>query len=522
MALQWQPSPLLRRFENVCVHIAYKGSMNRQAYAWFPGEGGADRVPNPPLFSRHVEFLRSESEFPNVQTWWKQEDINRTVGRRGAGPRIKVTASDLKTPRNYSASARWIPGASWFLDFSHGGTPNLWRNICHFSNSMFPFFEAAHKGQACKQPLSNVFLWQVSYDASLLGNQSYHGGMLGAILEEQRKVWSVSNGDAPKEKVRFWFDEDLFAGDTLCFHEVVVVEETNSQHRKLQLQTRASMTTAGVARGFGGDASVRWGFRRAILAHLRVHVPGPRIPTITYLSRPMGRDAKLHGRAWQLRCHVTQDVFRKLRARIFKESGYDVVRVVFERTTYAYQAEVISNTDILWAAHGAGMVHMPLLPRLAAMVEMFNCGHFSYLYANLALNLGIKYFTMQRLEPYCYQPQSLWGDTRKNISKTYAYQLHEVMPVLMQAIRYHIWQDPSPSLTGREPKCLFARKTVGATGSLPTGMSFRKYKTECEPGFGNDEAAKRHRRISSFWRSKVEPPEGNGQPGMFTRWAGLG
>lgn len=67
---------------------------------------------------------------------------------------------------------------------------------------------------------------------------------------------------------------------------------------------------------------------------------------------------------------------------------------------------MIANTDIFWASHGAGMVHLPLLPPAAVAIEMFNCGHFSYLYANLALNLGVRYFLMQRLEPYCYRPQA--------------------------------------------------------------------------------------------------------------------
>ena len=503
------------------MHIAYKGAMNRQGYAWFPGEGGAQHVPDPPLFSRHVEFLKAESQFPDVHTWWKASDVNRTVG--GRWNKVTVTASDLKKPRNYTKDARWIKGTSWFLDFSHGGTPNLWRNICHFSNSMFPFFEAAHKAQVCKLPLSNVFLWQVPYSTSLLGNTSYHGGIMGATLQEQRRVWSEVHGvKEAKEKIRVWFDEDITAGDTLCFEEVVTAREPNTQHRKINLQTRASMTTAGVARGFGGDPNVRWSFRRAILAHLRVPAPVPRVPTITYLSRPMGKDAKLHGKAWQLRCHVTIDTFRQLKSKLFREAGYNLARAVFERTTYRYQADVISNTDIFWAAHGAGMVHQPLLPALAVVVEMFNCGHFSYLYANLALHLGIKYFAMQRTEPYCYQPQSLWSDTRKNISKTYAFKMSEALPILLQAARYHLWQDPTPDLNGREPKCEVARKWVAVNGALPSGMSYRRYKIECEPGLGDSEAAKAHRRTSSQWITRQEPPGGDGRPGMYTRWAGLG
>ena len=211
----------------------------------------------------------------------------------------------------------------------------------------------------------------------------------------------------------------------MCFEEAIVVRETNPQHRKILLQTRASMSSAGVARGFGGDKAVHASFRRAVLAYLHLASPPPRVPTITYLSRPLGgKDAKLHGKAWQLRCHVTLATFRRLKNTVYRESAYILSRAIFEKTPYAFQARVISQTDIFWGAHGAGMVHIPLLPKLAVVVEMFNCGHFSSLYSNLALNLGVKYFAMQRTEPWCLTP-SLYGDTRKNMSKSYAYTYQE-------------------------------------------------------------------------------------------------
>ena len=101
---------------------------------------------------------------------------------------------------------------------------------------------------------------------------------------------------------------------------------------------------------------------------------------------------------------------------------------------------------------------------------MFNCGHFSYLYANLALHLGVRYFLMQRTEPWCYKPSSMYGDTRKNMSKTYAYTFEEAEPVLMQAVRYHMWQDPGEEVSGRESYCAAAAKILRATGALPIGM----------------------------------------------------
>ena len=233
--------------------------MNRQAYAWFANPSDGQRVPDPPLFSRHVEFLQEEAELKNVTRWWKDEDINRTVGNRWT--KTVVTASDLKNA-DHKRAARWVANTSWFLDFSHGGTPNLWRNICHFSNSLFPFFEAAYKAQVCNLPLSNVLLWQVAYSSGILSNASYHGGLLGAVLDEHRRVWSDHHGVNSGDKVRIWFDDDINAGDTLCFEEAIVVRETNLQHRKITLQTKSSMSTGGVARGFGMDREVQLAFRR--------------------------------------------------------------------------------------------------------------------------------------------------------------------------------------------------------------------------------------------------------------------
>ena len=172
------------------------------------------------------------------------------------------------------------------------------------------------------------------------------------------------------------------------------------------------------------------------------------------------------------------------------------------------------------------MVHLPLLPRDAVVIEMFNCGHFSYLYASLALNLGVRYFTMQRTEPWCYKPQSLYGDTRKNMSKTYAFTQAEAEPVLMQAVRYHMWQDPTPDVSGREPKCEAALKILRSTGALPIGMTPKRWTVECLSGLRSElgaaaasvaaaEAAK-HRAWRERPRLPTDGDAGDGSPGQYT------
>ena len=512
------PSPLLRHFENVCVHIAYKGSMNRQAYAWFHADPGsaapAAALPSPPLFSRHVEFIPSADDLRRVRTWWKPQDVNRTVGIA----KYRTSASDLSQGHR-PASVKWLRNTSWFIDVSHGGTPNLWSNICHWSNSMFPLFEAAYAGQVCRRPLQQVLLWQVPRQIWNKMPEGYHRGTIESVLEEYRRrpQWGAATPPAT-DATRFFFEEDLSAGMTICFDEVVVVREPNLQHRKIVFQTRSSMSSGGVARGFA-TRDVRFAFRRAVLSHLRIPPPEPRVPTITHLSRPFGaKDAKLHGHAWQLRCHIKPSTFRRLQGIVFRAAGYRMARAVFERTTYAYQAKVISETDIFWASHGAGMVHLPLLPKDAVAIEMFNCGHFSYLYANLALNLGVRYFTMQRTEPWCYRPQSLYGDTRKNMSKTYAFTQAEAEPILMQAVRYHLWQDPTPDVSGREPKCETALKILRATGNLPPTISPKRWSVECLSGLRTDADA----TGPPIKRRAQDPDAGDGSPGQYTRWAGLG
>ena len=190
---------------------------------------------------------------------------------------------------------------------------------------------------------------------------------------------------------------------------------------------------------------------------------------------------------------------------------------------------------------------MTLLPRLAAAVEMFNCGHFSYLYANLALNLRVRYFPMQRTQSYCYRPQSLLGDTRKNMTKTYAYTFDEAAPVLMQAIRFHYWQDPGAEVHGHESKCALAAKMLRLTGVLPAGMPVQRWEKCRKDGknFGETDVARMARAIASegnaastrrgqrkglvargFYGNedllKGRGPGGSGRPGQWTRWGGFG
>ena len=61
------------------------------------------------------------------------------------------------------------------------------------------------------------------------------------------------------------------------------------------------------------------------------------------------------------------------------------------------------------------------------------------------------------------------------MTKTYAYTFDEAAPVLMQAIRFHYWQDPGEEIHGHETKCAFAAKMLRLTGALPAGMPVQRW-----------------------------------------------
>ena len=155
---------------------------------------------------------------------------------------------------------------------------------------------------------------------------------------------------------------------------------------------------------------------------------------------------------------------------------------------------------------------------------------------------------MQRTQSYCYRPQSLLGDTRKNMTKTYAYTFEEAAPVLMQAIRFHYWQDPGEEIHGHESKCALAAKMLRLTGALPAGMPVQRWDKcrESGKGFGETDIARtargdpvsegnpaatrrgQHKRLVVRGFHGIEDPVkgrgpgGSGQPGQWTRWGGFG
>jgi len=91
----------------------------------------------------------------------------------------------------------------------------------------------------------------------------------------------------------------------------------------------------------------------------------------------------------------------------------------------------------------------------------------------------------------------------------------------------HVYQ-----VSGREKSyCDAAHKILRATGALPVGMSPNRWSSECGMlSWNNQGAISALPRVGGrgisrrgAWRPRADdPPEGDGSPGQWTRWAGQG
>ena len=162
--------------------------------------------------------------------------------------------------------------------------------------------------------------------------------------------------------------------------------------------------------------------------------PPPR-RTITLLQR-------------QKRCRLSDAAIMGVR-RIAERAGYTLQLHNFDQVPpMRKQALVVSSTNILITAHGAALTHLPLLPEGAVVLELFNCEHFAYGYANLARASQLYYEAVRRPERECQEPRDLTGDTRARMNENYAYTLDVIAPFVRRAIRYQWWFDHPSSAWG--------------------------------------------------------------------------
>lgn len=145
------------------------------------------------------------------------------------------------------------------------------------------------------------------------------------------------------------------------------------------------------------------------------------------------------GSASHQRAHVDSAALALVRQRLRRE-GFELrLAAISADTPLAAQVAAIARSRVLVSAHGAGLVHIPLLPPTAAVLELFSCGHFSYLYQHLATASGLGYFALHPPGAGCATPASMTDSLRQNLSQPYAYAAEELLPTLLQAVRYAVW-----------------------------------------------------------------------------------
>lgn len=226
----------------------------------------------------------------------------------------------------HNISALWV-------DIMHGGYPNGWNNICHWADSMFPLYIAASTGLL--RNVSDVYMWQVKRRD--FKESGVHASLLRIVLREAGAL-----------AARYHFDDDLTVGETLRFKRAVTAN----------LLVKNFFPLSGCSRGL--ESATRNRYQRQTLQWVNV-IPTEASKTILYISRARVRLENASAGA-----------------RFAKRYGFQFHRqTLHDDTPYRQQVAQLSSASILIGAHGAGLVHIPLLQPVAAVIEMFNCKHTS-------------------------------------------------------------------------------------------------------------------------------------------------
>lgn len=181
----------LRHFTDVCVKYIYRGPMSRFGLAWYE-----DSRPPPEdlVFSRHVQFASSRSPREH------REALEMSQREKATGRVLRL--------RN-----------ALFVDVSHGGMPNMWHNVCHWANILYPFYEAALLREV--RNLSDVVMWQV--DAASFERMPFQSGTLGAALAEAASERAVLHFDQGAVDATRGTGRAATHNATICFDRVTAV-----------------------------------------------------------------------------------------------------------------------------------------------------------------------------------------------------------------------------------------------------------------------------------------------------------
>ena len=289
-----------------------------------------------------------------------------------------------------------------WIDIVHGGYPNLWTDLCHWTDTMFPLFLAARDGLL--DEVTDVFMWQVS--RARFSSRGFRSALLKLVLAE-----------AKADAARVHFDEDVPIGQLVRFARFTTA---NFILPRLDMASHF----IGCARGLG-DVSTRLHYRRRTLRLMSLQIPAYEAFRVLYIRRSR-IDIANASRA----------------ASVARRGGFSYeVRSFSSRDPYRLQVEVLTRAHVLMASHGASLVHTPLLQPFGAIVELVECHHSSMMYRNLAMYSGVGY------EPVYASESCRFGNTDRVRASTREYLFRRVDPLpfdawssaLMRAMRYVRW-----------------------------------------------------------------------------------
>ena len=393
-----------------------------------------------------------------------------------------------------------LKGTTLFLDVR----PALWTHICFWSSVVYPLWEGIYMGELDGlPPVQDVVVWQAP--GAFFRGFPFMRDTLALVVEAALRRHAQPPEGAGQ--VRIHYTDSFREGSVACFEHMVRVRlpRINGDSSGLgwghgwnlvgaaaRSGAVAFQSSLGCASGFSSRAA-RLSYREAFLWMYE----SPRHPKSGAPAR-----ARAEARAWaplsaaeaaawtlvegnatgarlgsspesvglevspgeappprrtitllqrQKRCRLSRAAVTGVR-RIAERAGYTLQLQDFDRIpSMRTQALVFSSTSILITAHGAALTNLPLLPEGAAVLELFNCEHFAYGYANLARASQLYYEAVRRPERECQEPRDLTGDTRKRMNENYAYSLDVIAPYVRRAIRYQWWFDHPSSAWGPGP-----------------------------------------------------------------------
>ena len=455
----------LRIFRDVCLHIDREPGVkhyfrtNVHGLAWpVPPQLIADRSRDPVAAAGSSSL---SSKLRSGWSRWNRSGAVRFSRHVGFGESAEAVRAATKG-RQPDAPTLRLPGLSWFVDFSHGGASNIWMHPAVVANTVYPFFEALLAGELDGLPaMRHLLLWQVP--TNLFLRQHFARHHLGLAMSNALHRQAVGGG-APRApgwmapKGFYLMREDLPSGSVVCFEAVAIVRETTVGTDRLSASA-ASMSSQGAALGFS-SRTARLQFRSAMLWHFELPPPDAKMWAVDASRLPVGKRALTYlersasgknGLSGMRRSHLLPTTTEALKAAASRH-GYELRTYDFDSLKFRAQVEALSSTHVLIAPHGASLTMIPLLSEGAAVIELFSCGHFSQLYANLARSSQVWYRAVHPSTPAgCATPPSKMDDpTRDRMNGQHGFTVDEIEPLVLQAIRYQFWFDHPLHVAQRE------------------------------------------------------------------------